>query len=237
MKISRKLLSFALLLTFLMALFPVGAFAGYEGDVVAQPTMGYSNLNSTPNNITSLSSSNVALVTITSSTSSAGSSFSVDGHAWITVKNVSSSNITVGKLSQIAPNKSVTIGTWGNKSEHTGIWYNLEPYIKTQLDSDAYSTRASLSMYVDSEGLTDVTNYIKNNDTWTTTHNCTSFAMGLWNSISSTTLSNGTFNTPLALYNSIKAQSGYTTNSPISWDYVVYYAQGTDTPIKSEEWN
>lgn len=37
------------------------------------------------------------------------------------------SDIAVGGL-LIAPGKSLTIGTRGNRNEHSGIWYELESY-------------------------------------------------------------------------------------------------------------
>ena len=39
--------------------------------------------------------------------------------------NTSNSTITVGHM-PVKPNQSVTIGTFGNRKAHTGIWYNIE---------------------------------------------------------------------------------------------------------------
>lgn len=77
--------------------------------------------------------------------SSGGDGSSAFGtHAFITVKNVSSSNITVGKFSNIAPGTSMSLGTWGNKSEHKGLWYELEAYF-INASSSTYSARVSIS--------------------------------------------------------------------------------------------
>lgn len=50
------------------------------------------------------------------------------GHAFISVKNISTSPITVGGLTKVQPQQVVTVGTWGNREEHVGVWYNLESY-------------------------------------------------------------------------------------------------------------
>lgn len=54
-------------------------------------------------------------------------SINASGHAFVSVTNVSDRDINVGGL-LIAPGKAVTIGTRGNRSEHSGIWYDLESY-------------------------------------------------------------------------------------------------------------
>ena len=54
-------------------------------------------------------------------------SINASGHAFVSVTNVSDSDIAVGGL-LIAPGKSLTIGTRGNRNEHSGIWYELESY-------------------------------------------------------------------------------------------------------------
>ncbi|WP_025707841.1 hypothetical protein [Paenibacillus graminis] len=169
-----------------------------------------------------------------SSTGSSGGdgSSSFGTHSFITVKNISASSITIGKLSGIAANKLVSVGTWGNKTEHTGIWYNLEAMFINNYS--AYSGRVSHSMYISSTQLSSVNSYIINHDSWSLTNNCSSFAVGLWNSISSDDYSAGTINTPQNLYYSIK-DGAYNTNAYVPYDYAVYYAQGTGTPIRSTQ--
>lgn len=83
--------------------------------------------------------------------------------------------------------------------------------------------------------LSSVNSYIVSHDSWATLNNCSSFAMGLWNSVSSVTLSNGLWNTPSALVSSIQSKTGYVTGAAVPYDYLVYYAQGYNAPIRSTE--
>ncbi len=170
-----------------------------------------------------------------SKTGSSGLSFDLGTHAFITVKNISNSNITVGKLSGIAPGKTVSIGTWGNKTEHKGLWYNLESYFVSK--NSAYTGRISYSAALTSTELSALTAYIKNNDSWSNTTNCSSFAAGAWNSAVSSAdkLSAGTPNTPKKLAANIKSKwpKQYKTGLSVPYNYVVYYAQGSGAPIKS----
>jgi hypothetical protein len=190
--------------------------------------------------VTAYASAGIATLTIfadpTSSTiGSSGLSYDLGTHAFITVKNISTSNITVGNLGSIAPGKAVSIGTWGNKTEHKGLWYNLESYFVYK--NNAYSKRVSYSMALTDISLATLNTYIKNNDYWSNTANCSSFAAGAWNSvaISSDKISAGVPNTPKNLANNIKSKwsAQYRTGLSVPYNYVVYYAQGSGTPIKS----
>lgn len=189
-------------------------------------------------NIVPLAATNVAVLTMYSvpagGTSSSGGSTGPNWgtHSFITVKNISSSNILVGGLSGIAPNRTISVGTWGNKNEHTGIWYNLEAKF---IASGGYSGRVSHSMYLTQTQLDSVNSYIRNHDSWSYLNNCSSFAVGLWNSISSDKYTAGSPNTPQNLYNSIK-DGAYDTNAAVPYDYLVYYANGSSAPIRSSEW-
>src|SRR5262245_24681653 len=78
---------------------------------------------------------NVAVVSIFSDVSqlaNAGSSGFFSGHTWLVVKNISSDKIRVGRVDDVAPGETITVGTWGNKDEHKGVWYNLEAYFTHQ---------------------------------------------------------------------------------------------------------
>lgn len=192
------------------------------------------------NEITPQASAGIATLTIyadpTSSTiGSSGLSYDLGTHAFITIKNISTSNITVGKLGSIAPGKTISVGTWGNKTEHKGLWYNLESYYVYK--NNAYSKRVSYSMALSDTTLTTLNTYIKNNDYWSNTTNCSSFAAGAWNSvaISSDKISAGIPNTPKNLANNIisKWATQYRTSLSVPYNYVVYYAQGSGTPLKS----
>lgn len=169
---------------------------------------------------------------------SSGLSYDLGTHAFITVKNISTNNITVGRLSSIAPGKTVSIGTWGNKTEHKGLWYNLESYFVYK--SSAYAGRVSYSMGLTSTSLTTLNNYIKNSDSWSNTNNCSSFASRAWNSVASSAdkISAGTPNTPKNLANNIKSKwtTQYQTKQSVPYNYAVYYAQGASSPIKSTQY-
>ncbi|TJY40797.1 hypothetical protein E5161_16800 [Cohnella pontilimi] len=172
------------------------------------------------------------------SDSPAGNPASDDGHAWVTITNYKTTSITVGTLPGIAQYKTVSVGTWGNKSEHSGVWYNLESKFNFQAHS-TYSGRVSLSMDLDSGQLSTVNNYIASHDYYTGLLNCSSFAQDVWNSVapSNMQVSNGApLNTPTALRDSIKSKSGYITNRSISYDYLVYYGNGYASPIRSTQY-
>ncbi|WP_138160693.1 hypothetical protein [Peptoniphilus catoniae] len=65
----------------------------------------------------------------------------------------------------VGSGKTVTVGTWGNKDEHTGLWYNLEGYF--QNSSNAYDNAVSFRVDLSSNLLSTVSQNIKNNDSWT----------------------------------------------------------------------
>lgn len=173
-------------------------------------------------------------LSIYASSDAGGSSIpSASGHAFVTISNYKTTSISVGKLSGISQYKTVSVGTWGNKTEHTGLWYNLEALFTSQ---GSYPNRVSLSMDLTDAQLATVNALIVNGDSWSTSNNCSSFAEKIWNSVSSTQLSNGTFNTPTALRDSIKSKSGYKTGLAFSYNYLAYYANGTGTPLRSTQY-
>lgn len=174
----------------------------------------------------------VAELTIYSSSSSSGSSYSIDGHSYVSIKNLSSSNIQIGLLTGIAPGKMVSLGTWGNKSEHTGLWYNLEAYFTYY--SNPYTGNASISMNLTAAQLNTINNYIINHDTWTVGNNCSVWAANLWNEVNSVWFIGGT---PTFLKTQISERSGSVIGKTLSYNYIVYYAQGTSTPQPSQEWD
>lgn len=178
----------------------------------------------------------VAVVTIFAS-ASGGSSGYVSGHAFITVKNISGGTITIGKFSGIANNATMSLGTWSSSvtSEHNGLWYDLEAY-KIYKTGD-WSNRKSASYIMTATELATLNNYIVNHDSWTYLTNCSSFASAAWNATvaPSYDVSAGIPNTPSNLQNSIMSvfPSTYQTGAAVPWNYIVYYAQGTGTPLAS----
>jgi hypothetical protein len=166
-------------------------------------------------------------------------SSSIAGHGFITVKNVSTGGLTinVGKFSGIASGKTMSLGTWDSSvtTEHRGLWYDLEAY--KLYKNGAFSGRVSVSYLLNSSQINNLNSYIINHDSWSLSSPCSSFAVNAWNSVvdSSYRLSPGIPSTPTNLRNNIKIKfkNQYATNGPIPYDYAVYYANGTNTPIRS----
>jgi hypothetical protein len=169
--------------------------------------------------------------------SSSGLSIDSGRHAWITIRNVGNTTINVGKLSGVAPGKTISVGTWGDTSrtkEHNGIWYNLESWLINK--ENDLNARISVGYALKASELNRLNNYIINNDRWSKPYNCSSFASGAWNTSveSYMRVGAGSPNTPKNLANNIKAKWGnYATNAAIPYAYNVYYAQGTGLPKQS----
>lgn len=158
-------------------------------------------------------------------------------HAFITVKNLSSSNITVGRFG-LPYGKTMTLGTWGNKSEHKGMWYNLEPYFIYY--NGAYAGRISLSYGLNASELASLNAKIATYDKWSSTYPCSRFAKDVWNAatISEYDMSDGYPHTPKNLADYLKNHPVFkqfiAIGAPVPYNYDVYYAQGsTGTPKKS----
>ena len=246
-KLRNFLLSAVFLFTLLMTCVPTlyaQEIVNESPDVNASERLDHNNkikkVSDANGEITTQAYAGIATLTIfadpsASTIGSSGLSYDLGTHAFITVKNISTSPITVGKLGSIAPGKTVSIGTWGNKSEHKGLWYNLESYFVYK--NSAYKNRVSYSMALSDTSLSTLNTYIKNNDYWSNTTNCSSFASGAWNSVAVTSdkISAGLPNTPKNLASNIKSKwpTQYKTGYVVPYDYVVYYAQGSGTPIRS----
>ncbi len=167
-------------------------------------------------------SSYQAIVTIFAydgnSASSSSSFLNFTGHAFITIKNLKSNTIKIGKM-DVNAYETVSLGTWGNKNQHKGLWYNLESYFANKGE---YNGRVSLSKYTTSKELESLNSYINSHDSWSTLSNCSTFASGAWNTISSTKLSAGWINTPSNLKGNIKKHS-YSINRNIEYNNNVGY--------------
>ena len=184
----------------------------------------------------------VAELTIFSDVKALGNLGSIgvfSGHAFITVKNVSGSQISVGGMSKIAPQETISVGTWGNKKEHAGVWYNLESYF-VHLDSSAFAT-ASLTRSLTAADLRTLNTYILRHDSYDTLlalNNCSTFASGAWNSVTpwSSELYAGGPNTPTGLFYSITQVGAvkYGEASNIPWNSIgVWHADGKKKPVRS----
>ena len=82
-----------------------------------------------------------------------------------------------------------------------------------------------MSRYTTSSELETLNSYINSHDSWSAFTNCSSFATGAWNTISSTKLSAGWINTPSNLKGSIKKNS-YSINRAIGYNSNVGYYTG-----------
>ncbi len=101
------------------------------------------------------------------------------GHAFFSLENVSSENITVGKM-VVEPHTTITIGTW-SVAEHFGVWYNLESnYIKY---NGKYDGRLSVSIGINSADIDIINDSIASMDKWDPLHNCSYFALTTWNKV------------------------------------------------------
>ena len=180
-------------------------------------------------------SSTVGTLTIFSANDGGSSSWNTSRHSFIAFKNTSYSSIRVGGLN-VGSGHEITIGTWGNKSQHTGIWYNLESYFVN--NTGAYSNRVSLSMSVTQSDINTINNIISNNDKWSLTNNCTSFAIKVWNNVSNAILSGGIPNTPTALMSSIKAKSAHQTGRSIrNTTPIGYVSNGSFVSVTASQLN
>lgn len=96
--------------------------------------------------------------------------------------------------------------------------------------NDAYDGRVSLTMNITSSNLTTINNFIKDNDSWSVTNNCSSFASKLWNKVASSSnqVKAGSPNTPNALTDSIKSKSGYKKNKAVSYSGTYGYSKNGD---------
>ncbi|CAM3661569.1 MULTISPECIES: hypothetical protein [Saccharibacillus] len=157
---------------------------------------------------------------------SSGLSIDLGTHAWITVSNTSNRTIVVGKIN-VAPGKTVSLGTWGNKTEHQGLWYNLESFLISK--NNAYSNRVSANVFITQSNLNKLNSHILRFDKWSTLTNCSSFAASSWNLIASPSVSAGVINTPKNLASSIKNINSYSTGVTVPFNYAVYHANGSQT--------
>ena len=145
------------------------------------------------------------------------------GHSFLTIENINASDLQAGKMI-VHPKETISIGTWGNKSLHKGLWYNLKTYFA---QNNEYDGSVSLSEYISYSQLENINQIISNNDTWRPLYNCSSFSTKVWNSISSITLDAGAINTPAHLKSSIKNYN-YSINQFIPYNSNIGYYENND---------
>lgn len=91
------------------------------------------------------------------------------GHSFLIVKNTGNATIKVGHMS-VPVGNSITIGTFGNRDNHKGIWYNIEGY------NGLNGTRYGLTTALTGSQLNTLNKTINANDKWSLTRNCSYFA-------------------------------------------------------------
>lgn len=150
-------------------------------------------------------------------------SINASGHAFVSVTNVSDRDINVGGL-LIAPGKAVTIGTRGNRSEHSGIWYNLESYYMYYIP-DYYYHLYAMQTSLDAGQLEVLNRGLRRADHWSACYNCSAFSEAVWNSVCADALSAGRPAGPANLQADMLAKYPDKTayEPPIPYDYAVYY--------------
>ena len=136
-----------------------------------------------------------------------GSSGLGNSHAWIVIKNNTSSAVTVGRY-KLNANASVTIGTWGNTTP-TGIWYNKERNKISEFQNNNNTVYKTAS--ISTSKLSKINSTINSSDTWGLLNNCTHFAIRVWNSAGDTQISSCT--TPAQLRNKIINTGSYSTGT------------------------
>lgn len=132
------------------------------------------------------------------------------GHSFVRVKNNSDEEQVSIFGYSIVPGEIITLGTFGFEGAFSGIWMNLEAY-KAKVFG-YYEDRVSLSeqfifenMAGYNEFIYKIESYLQANNNWKITDNCSSFAKGLWNSLSGVQLT--CVNNPNGLSAAIKLQN------------------------------
>ena len=144
------------------------------------------------------------------------------GHAFVSFMNVSSSSIVIGGLT-VQPNHEITLGTWQSQN-HDGIFYNLDAYLIN--NQNVLINRKSISGSVDLSSISSINTTIANNDTWNLFHNCTWFAIEMWNSFSSSSFSHYLIDSPSGLWNAISSRTGSETGRAVENAIPVGYCSG-----------
>ena len=143
------------------------------------------------------------------------------GHAFLTFYNDTDSTLRIG-LATVNPKTEISISGW-SVTEHSGLWYNRDLY-HTKYEH-WFEDRVSLTEVISTtEELASINEYISNNDSWQLWNNCSTFAINVWNSVSSTQIDDDLIDTPEKLKERIKNISGYETQRKMQGtQYYGYY--------------
>ena len=140
------------------------------------------------------------------------SNMTVGGHSWIQIKNESYTDSVEIAGYVLNPRDKMTIGLWGTMSDvHDGVWVNVEGKKRTIYNS-AYKSNRSITSVCHHDDVYHINNFINDNNYYNLfSHNCTHFAIGLWNEL----FSNLNFysNYPAQLFNRLGELNSYEYNS------------------------
>lgn len=162
----------------------------------------------------------VATMRIVSCSGGIYSSVGYFGHAFLVFTNSGNSQITIGHM-PLAVGESITIGTYGNRDAHSGIWYNIEGYTGVMNTSYSLVTGVTLSELV------SINAAINDHDYWTLSNNCASFARDVWNAGNSGITISGS--TPSEIVSSICGNANYTKNPTIPSKSITSIARHTSS--------
>lgn len=143
------------------------------------------------------------------------------GHAFITIQNLRSNSTKIGRMS-VDMYKTISIGKWSIE-EHQGIWYNIE---LNRDDIKSVSDTIYMDEYITDDQLNDLNIYLcdKKIDKYNVFEdNCSTFAMNVWNKISSRQVDAGKVNNPMYLYNFMKNYDYFKNSNMPYEDRVGYY--------------
>ena len=128
------------------------------------------------------------------------------GHSFLIVENIGVSTFKIGHMT-VPVGESITVGTYSNRKNHNGIWYNIEGY--TGMNGTCYSLTTGLT----GSQVATLRDTINAHDSWSLTKNCSYFAKTVWNSVNTGCKLSGS--NPKALADSIKKVNGYSTKVTI----------------------
>ena len=128
------------------------------------------------------------------------------GHAFLIFYNDSDFSIRVGHMT-VEEGDFVTIGSYGNRDAHRGIWYNIEAY---RQPSSVYAYGRPIT----SAQLESINNTINSRDSYSLIdNNCCHFAVDVWNTGLSNTHNDLAYGgIPELVVDSIQSKAGHITN-------------------------
>lgn len=148
------------------------------------------------------------------------------GHAFVSFKNTTTitlnlNNIIIAKNSKgfsVLSNEEISIGTYhigsgssgtsSSGAQNTGVLINADSYSHNH-PVKSFTNLVSLTINITYSDLLLISSYIIENDRWSTSYTCATFATGLWNTVSDIQLASTVY--PSALRDSIKQHNQHET--------------------------